>query len=122
MPPLRASLRAIALALLTTPAAATEIVACVVAPLPNNPAYYGTATTITQLKCEFTNKDYYPTLSQLYQLGWRLIQVVGGELALAPGNQVASPLYLLERTQAPAASPPAPTPPPKKPEPKESKK
>ncbi len=112
----RLPLYAATLTLAACPAAAAEIVACVVAPIPNNPAYYGTSTTITQLKCEFGNKDYYPTIAQLYQQGWRLIEVVqvpGAERGLASGAQAASPLYFFEREKAPVETP---TPPAKKPE------
>jgi hypothetical protein len=80
-----------------------EVVACVVADTPENPAYYGMATTVTQLKCEFTNKDYLPTLGQLYKQGWRLIEVVGGDHALSMGNRGPSPLYFLEREVVPVA-------------------
>ena len=100
------------LSLVGTPAGATDLVACVVAPLPNNPTYYGTATTLTQLKCEFTRQDYYPTLGELYKLGWRLIEVVGGESAFGKGAQSASPLYFLERDQ-PTSSAPTEAPPQK---------
>lgn len=89
------------LALCIGQAGAADLVACVVAPIPNNPNYHGTASTITRLKCEFTRKDYYPTLGELYKLGWRLIEVVGGELALNRGSQVDSPLYFLERETNP---------------------
>lgn len=89
--------------LLAAPAA--DLVACVVAALPNNPTYHGTATTITKLKCEFTRQDYYPTLGELYRQGWRLIEVMGGELALLAGDKAASPLYFLEREQSQTAGP-----------------
>lgn len=76
---------------------AVDIVACVVADTPENPQYYGIATVVTRLRCEFVQKDYYPTLAELYQKGWRLIKVVGGDYALAMGNEGPSPLYYLER-------------------------
>ncbi len=65
-------------ALAPTQVVGTDIVACIVADTQNNSSYYGMATTVTRLKCEFTNKDYYPTLPELYRQGWRLIQVLGG--------------------------------------------
>lgn len=87
------------------PATGADIVACVVAGLPNNANYFGNATINTKLKCEFTGNDY-PTLLDLYRRGWRLIQVIGGDLALANrGNGGISPLYLLERE----ATPPPPS-------------
>jgi hypothetical protein len=85
------------LAFAALPASGTDIVACVVAALPNNPVYNGAATTVTKLQCEFTNKDIYPTLPELYAQGWRLIQILGGDQALAKAGQGPSPLYLLER-------------------------
>jgi len=80
-----------------------EIVACIVADTPNNSSYYGMATTVTRLRCEFTNKDYFPTLPELYRQGWRLIQVLGGDQALSQGTLGPSPLYLLEREAVPAS-------------------
>ena len=74
-----------------------QIVACIVAQLEGNTSYFGTATTATKLKCEFTNPDYQPTLAELYAQGWRLIEVLGGNHAIAMGNSGPSPLYLLER-------------------------
>ena len=111
----RLSVLAPLLLLCAAPAKSADLVACIVAPIPNNPTYNGMATTITKLKCEFTRNDFYPSLGELYKQGWRLIEVVGGELALAPGNQVASPLYFLELESAPTPSPlrgenPAPKP------------
>jgi len=91
-------------ALMPSEARPADLVACIVAPIPNNPSYHGMATTVTRLKCEFTREDFYPTLGELYKLGWRLIEVVGGELALSPNNQVASPLYFLEREGDPAGA------------------
>jgi hypothetical protein len=85
-----------------------DIVACIVADTANNSSYYGMATTVTRLKCEFTDKDYYPTLPELYRQGWRLIQVLGGDHALSQGTRGPSPLYLLER-EAPPAPPAVPT-------------
>jgi hypothetical protein len=81
-----------------------DIVACIVADLESNSSYYGMATTVTRLRCEFANKDYYPTLPELYRQGWRLIQVLGGDQALSQGTRGPSPLYLLER-EAPMAPP-----------------
>jgi len=81
-----------------------DIVACIVADTANNSSYYGMATTVTRLKCEFTDKDYYPTLPELYRQGWRLIQILGGDHALSQGTRGPSPLYLLEREAQPAAS------------------
>jgi hypothetical protein len=104
-------LAALAMACASLPALGTDIVACVVATnAANNATYYGAATTVTQLKCEFTNKDYFPTLPELYRQGWRLIQVLGGDQAILKGGQGVSPLYLLERegnAPAAAAAPPA---------------
>ena len=89
----------------SSPAFATDIVACIVASLPNNRTYFGTATTATKLKCEFTNENYFPTLPELYRQGWRVIQVLGAEQAISSAGQGASPLYLLEReTQAAPAT------------------
>jgi hypothetical protein len=91
-------LLSVGLASIALPAAGADFVACIVASLPNNANYYGNATTTTKLKCEFTNKDYYPTLPELYRQGWRLLEVIGGDLALANrGSSGISPLYLLER-------------------------
>jgi hypothetical protein len=84
--------------------AGTQIVACVVATLEGNGSYYGAATTTTKLKCELADPDYFPTLVELYAEGWRLIEVVGGNHAIAMGHQGPSPLYLLERDESgPAA-------------------
>ena len=85
---------------------AAEIVGCVVAKLEGNTSYYGTATVFTKLKCEFQNPDYHSTLTELYQRGWRLIEVVGGDHAIAMGNSGPSPLYLLERESSPAPAEP----------------
>jgi hypothetical protein len=93
------------LALASSRVQGADIVACIVADTQNNSSYYGMATTVTRLKCEFTDKDYYPTLPELYRQGWRLIQVLGGDHALSQGTRGPSPLYLLEREAAPA--PPA---------------
>lgn len=82
----------------------TDIVACIVADTESNSSYYGMATTVTRLKCEFASKDYYPTLPELYRQGWRLIQVLGGDHALSQGTRGPSPLYLLEREALPAPS------------------
>lgn len=87
-----------------------QIVGCVVAQLEGNSGYYGTATTATKLKCEFTNPEYYPTLQELYQQGWRLISVLGDNQAISMGGRGPSPLYLLER-EAPPASAAASAPP-----------
>jgi hypothetical protein len=89
------------LALVSIQALGTDIVACIVADVPDNSSYYGMATTLTRLRCEFTNRDYYPTLPELYHQGWRLIQVLGGDQALVKGTQGPSPLYLLEREAPP---------------------
>lgn len=96
------------LAFAALPASGTDIVVCVVAALPNNPVYNGVATTVTKLHCEFTEKDIYPTLPELYAKGWRLIEVLGGDQALAKAGQGVSPLYMLER-QPPQPSQPPPT-------------
>jgi hypothetical protein len=89
--------------LVQAPAAmSAQIVACIVADLEGNGSYYGTATTVTKLKCEFQATDYYPTLADLYAAGWRLIEVLGGNHAIAMGNRGPSPLYLLERETAAA--------------------
>lgn len=85
-------------------AAGTEVLACVVAPLEKNPTYFGTATTVTKLKCEITNEDVYPTLPDLYRQGWRLIQVLGAEQAIASQGKGTSPLYLLEHESTAAAA------------------
>jgi len=95
------------LMLVSSQVLATDIVACVVADTQNNPSYYGMATTVTRLKCEFANKDYFPTLPDLYRQGWRLIQVLGGDHALSQGTRAPSPLYLLERDTVPATPAPA---------------
>jgi hypothetical protein len=89
------------LALVSIQALGTDIVACIVADVPDNSSYYGMATTLTRLRCEFTNRDYYPTLPELYHQGWRLIQVLGGDQALVQGSRGPSPLYLLEREAPP---------------------
>lgn len=89
-------LSAAAMTLAAVPVLGNEIVACVVAPLENNPNYFGAATTATRLKCEFTNQDIYPTLLDLYRQGWSLIQVIKIDQSLGKNNQVISPLYLLE--------------------------
>jgi hypothetical protein len=108
MPHLRPRpLTAALLALAAAPAGATDLVACMVAPLPNNPAYYGMATTITKLKCEFTREDFYPTLGELYRQGWRLIEVVGAEIPPSQGSRAVSPLYFLEREGSAPAQPAA---------------
>jgi len=91
-------------ALASSRAIGADIVACIVADTPDNSSYYGMATTVTRLKCEFTDKDYFPTLPALYRQGWRLIQVLGGDHALSQGTRGPSPLYLLERESPPAAS------------------
>ena len=95
-------------ALAPTQVLGTDIVACIVADTQDNSSYYGMATTVTRLKCEFTNKDYYPTLPELYRQGWRLVQVLGGDQALSQGTRGPSPLYLLEREVSPV--PPAASP------------
>ncbi|WP_295882584.1 hypothetical protein [uncultured Thiohalocapsa sp.] len=74
-----------------------QILACVVAQMEGNPTYFGTATTATRLRCEIDNASLRPTLPELYAEGWRLIEVVGGNHAIAMGNRGPSPLYLLER-------------------------
>lgn len=89
------------------PSLGADIVACIVAGVPNNPNYLGTATTVTKLKCEFTNANYYPTLPDLYRQGWRVIEVLGAEQTISRGGQGVSPLYLLEREAVPAAAPAA---------------
>ncbi len=94
------------------PAASAEITACVIAGLQGNPSYYSTATTATRLKCELNAADYYPTLNELYQQGFRLIQVIGGDHAMSLGNGGPSPLYLLERETSPASPAAAPEQPP----------
>jgi hypothetical protein len=74
-----------------------QVLACVVAQLEGNTTYFGTATTATKLLCEIDNPNIYPTLPELYAQGWRLIDVLGGDHAIAMGNRGPSPLYLLER-------------------------
>jgi hypothetical protein len=81
-----------------------QILACVVAQLEGNPAYFGAATGATKLRCEIDNPNIYPTLAELYAEGWRLIEVLGDDHAIAMGNRGPSPLYLLERA-APDAVP-----------------
>jgi hypothetical protein len=84
--------------LVLQPASAeTEITACVVASLEGNTSYYGAATTATKLQCEFAEPNEFPTLAALYAAGWRLLEVIGGNHAIAMGHQGPSPLYLLER-------------------------
>ena len=101
----RALLLSLSLTLAMLPAAAdaAQILACIVADVEGNTSYYGTATTATKLKCELPNPDYLPTLADLYRQGWRLIQVLGGNHAIAMGNRGPSPLYLLERDASGAA-------------------
>jgi len=99
-------LRSLSLPLLAAcwsfPAQGAQIIACVVADnLQGNPTYFGMATTVTKLRCEIANKDFFPTLPLLYQQGWRLIQVVGGDHAMSTGNRGPSPLYFLEREDVP---------------------
>lgn len=93
-----------------------QVVGCVVAQLEGNTGYYGAATVSTKLKCEFTNPDYFPTLQDLYQQGWRLIAVLGDNHAIAMGGRGPSPLYMLEREvpRPPAAASPPPEEPKKK--------
>lgn len=108
---MNASIRFLAFAMATlvpTRVLGADIVACIVAETENNSSYYGMATTVTRLKCEFASKDYYPTLPELYRQGWRLIQVLGGDHALSQGTRGPSPLYLLEREALPAPSAAAP--------------
>ncbi len=108
MPNLRSFLLP-AFLLLTPPTAkAAELLACVVAGIPDNPTYNGMATTLTKLKCELPKADYYPTLPELYRQGWRLLQAVRAELTLCQAAQVPSPLYYLEREAAAAPTPIAP--------------
>jgi hypothetical protein len=99
---------------------AAEMTVCVAdAGIKNNVLYLGVmATTQTRLICEIDKPNYRPTLRDLYQEGWRLVQVVGADWALAQGQNARSPLYYLERTGAAseagapppaAAAPPEPT-------------
>jgi hypothetical protein len=78
---------------------AAEMTVCVVdGAIQNNINYAGLATTKTRMLCEFDKPNYRPTLPDLYAEGWRLIQVVGGENAVArQGQNVKFPLYYLER-------------------------
>lgn len=98
---------ALLLAFAPLPSLGGDFVACVVAGLPDNGTYLGAATRTTKLKCEFTNANYFPTLPELYQQGWTLIQVLGAEQAISRGGQGASPLYLLEHKDPPPQAAPA---------------
>lgn len=84
-----------------------EMTVCVVdGAIQNNINYAGLATTKTKMLCEFDKPNYRPTLPELYADGWRLIEVVGGENAVARlGQNVKFPLYYLEREGGTAAEP-----------------
>jgi hypothetical protein len=99
---------AVLLCAVHTAVPAAQILACVVADVEGNTSYFGTATTATKLKCELANPDVMPTLAELYAAGWRLIDVLGGDHAIAMGNRGPSPLYLLERAGAAGAADSAP--------------
>jgi len=79
-----------------------RITACVVANLQGNPSYFGAATTMTRLKCELPDSGVNPTLAELYQQGWRVIEVLGGNHTISLGNNGPSPLYLLEQAILPS--------------------
>lgn len=78
---------------------AAQVTVCTPAnDIKSNPTYYGLVSTRTKLKCEVKPANLRPTLPQLYQSGWRLIQVVGGDNSLARGGKkVVPPLYYLEK-------------------------
>jgi hypothetical protein len=85
-------------------AGAAEVTVCVIdSAIQNNVNYAGLATTKTRMLCELDKPNYRPTLPELYADGWRLIQVIGGENAVARlGQNVKFPLYYLERSSTPA--------------------
>ncbi len=94
-------------------AQAAEITVCIAdATIKNNPLYLGAmATTQTRLICEIDKPNYRPTLRDLYQDGWRLISMAGGERALAQaGESVRSPIYYLARDASTGATSEAPRP------------
>ena len=82
---------------------AMDIGMCIPGSIEGNPTYYGLMTTNTKLQCELQGelKRRVWTAPELYQQGWRLIDVVGGDATLATGGKGPAPMYMFERAERP---------------------
>ena len=82
---------------------AADIGVCVKQAVKGNPAYYGLMTTNTKLQCELqaVKQNRVWTAPELYDAGWRLIEVVGGDTTLATQGKGPSPMYIFERENRP---------------------
>ena len=83
---------------------ANQVMACVIdGSLQNNPRYHHMPNTATRLRCEFGGNQR-PNLRELYNSGWRLLDIEPVDKPATRNQKFVSPILYLER-EIPRATP-----------------